>query len=326
MTTGSVYQKTALPAKLDLTKYNTREQLKAAPASQSQNGSGKGAAADSRQDCTDVMRKDLRDWLIKHDIDGPPPNAVAEKKAMWAWIRDFHAEYSEDWFMNNMPRLQDQFKPIFVQEMKAMKAAAAPAPAAAAAADMLDFDAPAPAPAAAAKPAAGSGMDLLDMSEPAPTAPAPSAASSSVAPEPAAAKASGGLLDLDLGGPSTAPPSTSAAAGVPASAGLLDLQFSGADTTKTQTSQPVASAAPADLSGLDFGLSSGYSAPAAAPAPLFQTPGPGVVAAPAPSGLDGLDALGLLADAQPSQTKLPDAQPSQAKPNSSGLDNLLDLM
>ena len=30
-------------------------------------------------------------------------------------------EYSDDWYARNMPRLRDQFRPIFVQQMKTMR-------------------------------------------------------------------------------------------------------------------------------------------------------------------------------------------------------------
>lgn len=324
--TGSVYQKTALPAKLDLTKYNTREQLKDDKMSKA--GSSAGAAEASTNDCRDVMRKDLREWLEQHDIKGPPPNAVAEQKAMWAWIRDFHQEYNEDWFSRNMPRLHEQFKPVFVQEMKAMKTAAKAA--AQSSGDMLDFEAPAaPAAAAAPPPATSSGMsNLLDMDEP---APAPAAAA------PAAPYAAnldmGGLLDLDMGGGSAASAggyagSSGPAAAPPAGGDLLD-PFCGMEAPKP--AQPpgggsglaglnfdaagpgfAAPAGSSSMAGLDFG-----SSMAATPAALPPT------AAPA-SGLAGLDCFGDLGFAAPAPA--PTVPPAAVQPSpSKGLD-LLDLM
>lgn len=73
-----------------------------------------------------MMRRHLKSWLAEHDITGPPPSAEAEQRAMWQWIRDFHKEYSEDWFTRNMPRLKDQFKPLFMQEIKEMKKSQSP--------------------------------------------------------------------------------------------------------------------------------------------------------------------------------------------------------
>lgn len=86
------------------------------------------------------MRKDLQTWLVDHDITGPPPSAEAEQRAMWSWIRDFHKEYNDDWYARNMPRLRDQFRPIFMQEIKSMKAKAGQSESTPIAAnDLLDF-------------------------------------------------------------------------------------------------------------------------------------------------------------------------------------------
>ena len=46
---------------------------------------------------------------------------------LWHWTRQVTLslcrcqEYSDDWYTRNMPRLRDQFRPIFVQEMKRMR-------------------------------------------------------------------------------------------------------------------------------------------------------------------------------------------------------------
>eukprot|EP00438_Fugacium_kawagutii_P004632 Skav229023 [mRNA] locus=scaffold127:571446:572009:- [translate_table: standard] len=91
---------------------------------------------------------------------------------VWAELCE---EYSDDWYTRNMPRLRDQFRPIFVQEMKRMRdrevslkhfadqcADTLTAKANgydAGAGDLLDLG-PAPSPA----PAAPTGsVDLLDM-------------------------------------------------------------------------------------------------------------------------------------------------------------------
>mmetsp|Transcript_54875 Transcript_54875/g.141362 ORF Transcript_54875/g.141362 Transcript_54875/m.141362 type:complete len:273 (-) Transcript_54875:41-859(-) len=191
----SVYRKTPLPVRLNLNDRNTREQLSNTPEDSSR-GTLEGvglapatASASSREqsekDSLDVMRKDLQAWLHTNGISGPPPSAEAEQRAMWMWIRAFHKEYGDDWFSRNMPRLHERFRPVFLEEMKAMKAAAAPsvvAPAApASGTDLLDFDQPAvAAPAPPTAPAAG-GSDLLslDFSDaPAPAAPGAGAATS----------------------------------------------------------------------------------------------------------------------------------------------------
>ncbi|CAK0823505.1 unnamed protein product, partial [Prorocentrum cordatum] len=145
----STYRKTALPVKLNLQDRNTRAQIQSGTDEKASNrgnlegvkavsGTRVSSAAQSQKGCTDVMRKDLCDWLDSHGVAGAPPSAEAEQRAMWSWIRDFHKEYSDDWFSRNMPRLHEQFRPVFVQEMKKRKAEAAP-PAAAPAPDLLDL-------------------------------------------------------------------------------------------------------------------------------------------------------------------------------------------
>jgi len=204
----SVYRKTALPTKLNLNDRNTRDQLKGGDPNDTGRGALEGvgpsnasSAKDSVKDCNAVMRKDLKDWLKDHGIHGPPPSQEAEQRAMWQWIRDFHKEYNDDWFSRNMPRVVSEFKPLFVAEMKSMKAAvakaAAPAASAApAATDLLDFDQPASAPAAAPVVAAANkgSDDLLSLDAEPPIAVTQAAAtggggySAEAAPTPAPAQ------------------------------------------------------------------------------------------------------------------------------------------
>lgn len=214
--TDSVYRKTPLPARLNLSDRNTREQLQSGSHTEDKRGSLEGVglarvgtAAQSQQDCTDVMRQDLAAWLAKHGIEGPPPSQEAEGRAMWQWIRDFHKEYNDDWFTRNMPRLHERFKPVFVEKMKAMKALldskqppAGP--------NLLDMDA-AEDRGVQAQPAEAPG-DLLSLDlggQPQP-APAPSTASAlpGLTPDALAPSGGGGLLDLDLG--SAQPPASAA--------------------------------------------------------------------------------------------------------------------
>lgn len=227
----SVYRKTPLPVRLNLKDRNTKSQLSTG-AEEKANGRGAlegvglaSSASQSQKNCTDVMHKDLRDWLDNNGMKGPPPSGEAEQRAMWTWMRDFHKEYNDDWFARNMPRLHEKFRPVFMEEMKKMRAetaAAAQKEAAEKAAssppppqnDLLDFDAPA----AASPPAAPTNgvADLLDVGIAEPAAPvtaSPVAASPPAqAPAPVATDA---LLDLDFGSP--APP-VAAAAPAPAAA------------------------------------------------------------------------------------------------------------
>eukprot|EP00931_Biecheleriopsis_adriatica_P026101 TRINITY_DN15904_c0_g1_i1.p1 TRINITY_DN15904_c0_g1~~TRINITY_DN15904_c0_g1_i1.p1 ORF type:complete len:381 (+),score=125.28 TRINITY_DN15904_c0_g1_i1:114-1256(+) len=230
--TDSVYRKTPLPAKLDLNKRNTREQLQ--QVTDDKRGSLEGitpttAAKDSTKDCNDVMQKDLRKWLVDHDITGPPPSAEAEQRAMWQWIRDFHKEYNDDWYTRNMPRLRDIFRPIFVAEMKSMRGERPGSAKEAGASDLLDFGGSPPAKAAPAPGPKSGSQDLLAMDEPAVASTAPvdltaDLLAPATSPSPAAAGPledvlgglSGGsvpssapadnLLNLDMGGSHSTPP------------------------------------------------------------------------------------------------------------------------
>jgi len=282
-----VYRKTPLPVKLNLNDRNTKEQLSTGP---SEAESGRGAlegvglaqapASQSQKNCTDVMRKDLQDWLVAKGIDGPPPSAEAEQRAMWEWMRDFHKEYNDDWFARNMPRLHKQFKPIFVEEMRSMKVKVAPpAPSPVPAADLLDFG---NSQAASSRQAPMAADDLLSLDAavaPSASALAATGAPGAAIPASAAAPATslGGGLDglLDLGDalPAVAPAlAVATAPTVPAVAGggLLDL-------------------------GLDLGGLPTTSAPAAAAAVAATAPSAGVplaaaaaVAAPAGAGKNDL--------------------------------------
>lgn len=163
----STYRKTPLPVRLDLNKRNTREQLSQGTDDKRGILQGAGVACpttESQKDCNGVMRKDLEQWLIDHGISGPPPSPEVEQRAMWQWIRDFHKEYSDDWYTRNMPRLRDQFRPIFVQEMKRMREQEAKANGYAAGVPGGDLEDLGPAPTSPAPTSAPAGsVDLLDM-------------------------------------------------------------------------------------------------------------------------------------------------------------------
>eukprot|EP00434_Breviolum_minutum_P008523 symbB.v1.2.007518.t1/scaffold462.1/size201456/8 len=163
----STYRKTPLPVRLDLNKRNTREQLSSGTEDKrgALQAGGVCPTTESQKDCNDVMRKHLEQWLVEHGISGPPPSPEVEQRAMWQWIRDFHKEYSDDWYARNMPRLRDQFRPIFVQHMKTMREHEAKANGyATGAGDLLDLNTATPtSPAPAPAPVATGSVDLLDM-------------------------------------------------------------------------------------------------------------------------------------------------------------------
>lgn len=263
----SVYRKTPLPVKLNLSDRNTKEQLGTGPE---EKANGRGAlegvglaaaspAGTSQKNCNDVMRQDLRDWMKSNGMEGPPPSGEAEQRAMWTWMRDFHKEYNDDWFARNMPRLHEKFRPIFMDEMKKMRAETAAAkqeatPKAAASPatpappqDLLDFGAPAANP-ASASPAGGA------------------AASSSPAPQ---ANDAGALLDFDFGSSSPPPAAAASPSAAPAAAPqsaaaqLGDLLDAGAPPSAAPAAAPPYAAAQfGDL--LDAGAPPS-AAPAAAP-------------------------------------------------------------
>jgi len=254
--TDSVYKKTALPARLDLNKRNTREQLQ--NATDDKRGTLEGAASSSssaakssQRDCNDVMRKDLQTWLVDHGITGPPPSAEAEQRAMWSWIRDFHKEYNDDWYARNMPRLRDQFRPIFMQEIKSMKAKAGQSESTPMADDLLDFGGSQPSKEATPKAvssASNGEQDLLGFD-------APSGGSASLLDVPKASN------DLAHGADPFAPATTTSA-----DHGVLDiLAGSASSTSDRELSGLKGTAVEAlgnDLLNVDLG---GYSAQPAVP-------------------------------------------------------------
>jgi len=276
----SVYRKTPLPAKLDLSNRNTADQLKNGAVDDGR-GELEGVAAaktvaKSQQSCGDLMRKDLQAWLAKHGITGPPPSQEAAQRAMWTWIRDFHKEYNDDWWARNMPRLLEQFRPIFQEEMKRMKGPSTPMTkedsTPSRGQDLLDVSAAAAS--TSAVPAVASGDDLLGMDSSAPSA--------------AAAPSQGAVTDL-LIDPLASPAASTAAVPSPgpsASFGVggNDLLFSLAAPQATPNSQ----------------LTPAASLPQASPA----------------SASPLLDLQGLLAAATPQQSPLL-AQPSPASSLSS---------
>mmetsp|Transcript_32755 Transcript_32755/g.74890 ORF Transcript_32755/g.74890 Transcript_32755/m.74890 type:complete len:331 (-) Transcript_32755:108-1100(-) len=325
----SVYRKTPLPAKLDLSNRNTADQLKNGVIDDGR-GELEGVAAaktvaKSQQGCSDVMRKDLQAWLAKHGITGPPPSQEAAQRAMWTWIRDFHKEYNDDWWARNMPRLLEQFRPIFQEEMKRMQGPSVMTPKEGSTPsrgqDLLDFSgAPESSPSSVA--AVASGSDLLGFdSAPVSAAPTPGAvtdllidplaspaASAVVAPSPAPSASLGGT-DLLFGLSAPQATSTSALAtpssvpqASPASASpLLDLQGLLAAATPQQS--PLM-AAPQSSPALSL-------SPAAAPAPSVGAGG----------ALDLAALAGALASVQSGAALTPQASP----PAAAKKDDLLDL-
>lgn len=115
-TKRGAYKPAALPPLLDLSNKNTKSQL----------GGDVGEAdpkKKSADDCRAVMKEHLREW-IESD---PGEDIIAERtregdvKAFWLWVRHFHKEYNDDWYTRNMPRLKEQFHPIFIETVKEIR-------------------------------------------------------------------------------------------------------------------------------------------------------------------------------------------------------------
>lgn len=267
--TDSVYRKTPLPVKLNLNDRNTKEQLTSSNPDDTGRGAleGVGPASStktSQNNCKDVMRKDLRDWLDKHGINGPPPSPEAEQRAMWQWIRDFHKEYNDDWFARNMPRMLEQFRPIFNEEMKRMKAEVKASAAAANVAAAGD--------AAPAKAAPAQAVNLLDFDQPPQQNAAPSvAAAGGVA---AGGSTTGDLLSLDGGGllGDAAPVTTAAPAMAPAPVAVYTAPSSGGGLL--------------DLGSLDV-IGDSPALPGPMSAPVAVAPSGGYSAAPVQADTKG---------------------------------------
>jgi len=109
------YKPTALPPLLDLKNKNTRNQL-SDPLESRDTVQRQSDAA-----CRDVMKNEVIKWL-ETDIDGldliNTRTREGDIKGFWSWLRDFHKEYSDDWFARNMPRLKEQFEPIYKTTLK----------------------------------------------------------------------------------------------------------------------------------------------------------------------------------------------------------------
>lgn len=81
------------------------------------------APVSTQNDCRDIMRQDLDQWLAAQGNNLEPIlPAAAESALFWAWVREFHKEYSDAWLARNKIRLTDQFRPIFLERISAQTA------------------------------------------------------------------------------------------------------------------------------------------------------------------------------------------------------------
>ena len=110
----SSYKKTPLPVRLELKDLDTKSQLE------------KGAQLCNHQSVTNQpelnkerkfmkeLNKDSRKVIEDH-LDA---FLKGQGSNFRLWVRDFHSEYDEQWFLRNWPRLEIAFKPIWESVIK----------------------------------------------------------------------------------------------------------------------------------------------------------------------------------------------------------------
>jgi len=115
MTKKSGYKPSSLPPLLDLSNKDTRAQLSPDVCDPKKH---------SEDACRNIMEEHLLEWIETKDEEGLIAGRTREGdvKAFWLWLRDFHKEYKEDWFTMNMPRLKQEFSPVYNKTLKQQRA------------------------------------------------------------------------------------------------------------------------------------------------------------------------------------------------------------
>ncbi|CAD7929660.1 unnamed protein product [Amoebophrya sp. A25] len=108
------YVQTSLPILLDLQNRNTREQINTG-ASRPSASSQKSVAEQSKDECARIMQESGVEFLQKrHLCSGSGPlTREDDVRYFWEWVREFHNEYNDDWYTRNMPRLKQEFYPVW---------------------------------------------------------------------------------------------------------------------------------------------------------------------------------------------------------------------
>lgn len=123
------YIPTPLPAKLDLQKPNTGQQLSASAGTSLKvsivtkagdiKTKQKQFQDDINQSCMNIITEHLAQFLRKYHqlVD---LNVCEDPSSMFEqWVRNFHSEYDDVWFSDNRQRLFRSFKPIWDDHFKA---------------------------------------------------------------------------------------------------------------------------------------------------------------------------------------------------------------
>ena len=106
------YKQTPLPGKLDLNRYDTKQQLSEViePKESSpihvqilQKSKDQETQEEINKLFSDVIVKDLQKFIT------PSHNSETLFKQ---WVRQFHSEYDDSWFSKNYPRLIKAFQPV----------------------------------------------------------------------------------------------------------------------------------------------------------------------------------------------------------------------
>ncbi|CAD7941700.1 unnamed protein product [Amoebophrya sp. A120] len=116
-TSPPAYVQTALPVLLDLQNRNTRDQIQSGVSRPSH----KTAAQESKEECARIMQVSGHEFLDKRQLCQPgtaPLSREEDVPLFWEWVREFHGEYNEDWFTRNMPRLKQEFLPMWRQVIR----------------------------------------------------------------------------------------------------------------------------------------------------------------------------------------------------------------
>ena len=112
---ASRYTPTPLPAKLDISKSDTAQQLRSnqgVAVSPSSQRISKDAQLQDEMNrmCIEVVTNNLKQYLDSHIAGGVHPNST---DAFEGWMRSFHSEYEDSWYMKNHTRLVKSFRPIW---------------------------------------------------------------------------------------------------------------------------------------------------------------------------------------------------------------------
>ena len=118
------YKQTPLPGKLDLNRYDTKQQLSEViePKESSpihvqilQKSKDQETQEEINKLFSDVIVKDLQKFISINEVmllDDPITPSHNSETLFKQWVRQFHSEYDDSWFSKNYPRLIKAFQPV----------------------------------------------------------------------------------------------------------------------------------------------------------------------------------------------------------------------